>query len=290
MPNLEWEVQHDLVTPGGTVIFNVPEVGTDRLWQLLGDDYAIVPTLRATDDNISQQSGTIVHPRWKTGLIATLHVKYLKRIGGSGSRDYEPACGEDLRVMNEKLIRALDSITNLSHGNQRLIWTPSSATPISRRMLDQVVVSSWPTPSRDGPETGVTFAVETPFPYAIDFTQIATVLGGGGVTITNPGDTPMWPVIQVDAATAWTLTNDHDLDVFGNPKTIVYDSTRPGAIAYTGYAELDFFRGTIFRNGDDTDLTAGIDPIFSDFWRIMPGVNTITCDSPGTMLWNPSWA
>lgn len=282
MPNLEWEVAHDLVTPGGTVLLNQPDAGTGRTFLVRPEGYSIVPSLRVNAENISQMDGSIPHPRYKTGLVATMTVAYLINEGGTS---FEPACGADLREMHETLVRALNSIRRLGPSNQRLIWTPTGA---GRRMLNDVQLLSWLAPEKaDENESRVTFSLETPFPYAIDLTQTTTTIG----TITNPGNADFFPVMHITGG-AWTVQNASVLDRFGNPLKLVYDSTRPGAITPSGYAEVDFFRGTIFANGDGADLTAGIDPTVSDFFPMVPGSNSMSIfgGGAGSVLWNPAWA
>lgn len=296
MPNVEWSVAHDLVTPGGTVLFNQVEAAGGssaggRLWQLEHDSYAIVPTLRITTDNLSQANGSIIHPRFKTGLTATMKVTYMVKPTGADQPDYVPACGTDLREMHEALIRALDSITDLTSGTQRLIWTPDASPGIDRRMLDQVVVTGWPTAEWDITGTSATFAVESPFPYAIGYTQESTPLGA---TVVNDGTTEFTPVIKVNGpASAFTITSMTDLDQFGAPKEINYDSSRPDGVAIPGghFAEIDTFRGSIYLDGNGADLTAGLDPETTDFWRLLPGSNVLTISGAGAdMLWNQSYA
>lgn len=291
MPNLEWEVAHDLITPGGTIPFNQTDPTTHRRYQIDGDgSYKIIPSLRVTTDNRSQADGSILHPRWKTGLVATLKVQYM--IMDPAFPDFVWACEDDLRIMHEDLTRALDSIRRLSQNQQRFIWTPTGYVG-GRRMLDFVQCLAWPDPGYVAPGSEVTFALETPFPYAIDFTQQSASLPA---TITNPGTSNYNPVLQVHGFTsAFTITNTSVLDEFGNPLAIVYDATLPGAQVINAghYGEIDTYKGSIFLDGNSSDLTAGLDQGLTDFFPLAPGPNVITISgAPGgcTVLWNPAWS
>lgn len=302
MPNVEWEVQHDLNTPGGNITFNVPDPGTGYWYQLQPDVYKIVPTLRVVQDNVSQADGSVLHPRYKTGLIATMKVLFQIRKGGVGSKDYTPACEGDLRLMHENLVKALNSIRKLSQNAQRFIWTPTPIPPsgpaLSRRMLDFVQCLGWADPAFLDPGCDVTFVLESPLPYAIDFTQQSVALP---TTIVNPGTSAYDPVLKVHGGFSnFTITNTSVLDQFGNPLSIVYNSSLPGAqVVNPGhYAEIDCFRGTCFLDGSGADLTAGIDPTLTDFCQpsdggwLQPGNNVITMSGAPScdVLWNPAWS
>lgn len=292
MPNLEWEVEHQLITPEGTLTFNVPD-SSGRIYIVQPDDYSIVPSMRVTADNLSQTDGSYLHPRWKTGLTATMRVEFGVVGVGGDLPDYTPACGQDLRIMWEDLTAALDSIREqVAVNSARLIWMP---TGTGARMIDDIQTVGWPTPSFSPPGAYATFSVESPFPYAIDFTQQTTTINATTTTITNNGTADLLPVCKVFGAptSSFTLTNASVVDEFGNPLELFYDSSRPGAIAVPGggqYAEIDFFKGTIFLNGNSTDLIAGLDPTVSEFFALAKGANVITTDCDAQFLWNPAWS
>lgn len=301
MPNIEWDVAHTLLTPGGNIDINAV---AGLKFQVQADSYKIVPALRVTQDNISQADGSVLHPRWKTGLVATMRIAYwltadFESDDPNENAQDEPACGQELRLMHESLVSALNSIRRLTGAAQRLTWQPTGYGDV--RMLDQIQLLSWPDPQYDldGREASVTFAVETPFPYAIDATEIDTPIADGDTEIVaNVGNAGMSPVIIVDGpSSGFTITNLDDVDEQGNPLEVVYDSTRPGALALSGSqsCEIDFFRGTIYRGptgGPYTiNLVAGIDPTLTDYFHIVRGNNRISIAGAGcTVLSNNAWA
>jgi hypothetical protein len=77
VPNLEWSVPHTIVTPQGSLDLNVVDPASKRKYLIQGANYKIVPSLRVTQDNISQADGSVLHPRWKTGLVVTMTVEYV---------------------------------------------------------------------------------------------------------------------------------------------------------------------------------------------------------------------
>jgi hypothetical protein len=298
VPNIEWDVAMSLHTPGGNVDINTT---TGRRYIVQSDTYKIVPGLRLTDDNISQQDGSVPHPRYKTGMVATMRLAFYVNADAdtetqSPDSQSMPACATDLREMYEALSGALDSIKKFTAAEQRYIWTPSGYA--DDRMLDQIIVAAWfePQYDLDGTEASVTFAIETPFPYALDLTQQSTEVfngSGAGTTVTQNGNTGFWPVIEVPGfATDFTITNYNDLDDEGNPKAIVFDSSLPGGLPIPGghFAEIDCFRGTIFEDGDGANLIGSLDPTATDFWQLQPGPNLISIvGADCTILWNNAW-
>lgn len=295
MPNLEWGVAHSLEGPLGTLALNQTEAVTGRRYQILSGGYKIVPSLRVVQDNLSQTDGAQLHPRWKTGLVATMTIRY--QINGQGVPDYVPACGEDLRVMHEMLMRQLDSIRHLSPtADQRLHWTPTGA---GDRMLTEVQTLTWADPVWNDDGTTVTFALETPFPYAIDLTEINTPIAAGATAvITNNGSSEIRPVIEIIASgspiSTFTIVNTGVLDELGNPLEIRYDASLPGAhvIAAGHFLEIDLFKGTATLDGDvDGTYIAGIDASLSDFFPLAVGANPITIlGAAGIVKWNPAWS
>jgi hypothetical protein len=254
------------------------------------DGYKIVPTMRVTADNISQQDGSVLHPRFTSGLVATMKVRYAICPTGTYPGDVTPACDADVRLMHEHLILHLQALLRASatpNTSQRLYWFPTGLG--QSRLLQAVQTLGWVDPvvggTGDDDFTYVTFQLESPFPYAIDQTQDSTSLTGGGgpVLIPNAGDAPFFPVIQVDGPTAaFTITNTD------TGEAIVYAGT---SVASGHYAEIDFFLGTIFLDGSSTDLQASLDPTNTDFFTIAPGGSMVEIVSANAVvLSNSSYA
>lgn len=293
--NVEWDIPHELQTPAGNLVLGTPDAGTGRCYLIHPDGYEMGPTLRVTNDNKSQADGAVLHPRYKTGTVVMMTVSYavFALPLNAHTKDYEPACGAVLRAMDDALMEVLDSIRELTTSAQRLLWTPTGFG--GDKMLDDVQVLAWPVASRDGPETLQTFSLESPWPYGITATQDDTTINNGStVAVPNAGTTDTYPVFKVYGApsTAFTIT---DVDT---GLKIVYDGTRPGAIAVPGagnYAEIDTFRGTIFLNGSSTDLIAGVDPTQTDFFTITKGGDSLSLTGAGGgavlhVLSNSAWA
>lgn len=271
MPNLEWDCPHELLSPAGAVNFNTIYAGTSGpvpncIYLLQPDAYKIVPLIRVTADNISQQDGSVLHPRFISGQQATLKVMYGIFPDGVGP-EMEPACGADLRLMHEFLMVNIQSLLRVTDGvdpntGQRLIWTPTGAG--DTRILQAIQTLTWPDPSRDGQETFIEFEVESPFPYAINGTPTPLSLSSGVNTlIPNNGDAPFYPVWEVaSGVTTFTITNNDDTS-----QMITYNGASIGGTA----AEIITFDGTIFQDGSGADLSAGLDPTATDFFPIAPG-------------------
>lgn len=295
MPNIEWNVPQKISTLLGDLEFNVPNltsVGQGQTYIVMPDDYKIVPALRVTNDNLSMFDGSLLHPRWKTGLVATLKVIY--GISG-GLPDFEPACGEILREMHEELMGHLDALRELHSGvNQRYFWSPTGAP--SDRLIDDVQLLAWAEPTYDGAQTEVAFALESPFPYGIEFLQTTTSITDGNTAILfNEGSADFYPVLKVyGPATAFSVGNLNALDSDGNPMFLDYDGTLPGAhtIAVGHYIEFDFFRGTAFLDGDVDDRMAGVVPTTTDFWPLVKGSNEIFISGAPLVdvLWNNAYS
>ena len=122
-----------------------------------------------------------------------------------------------------------------------------------------------------------TLLFDSPFPYAIDFTQEDDTTSGS-IVLNNTGNTPFYPVFKVTGGGAFTLSNDT------TGFAIVYTGS------YSGYAEIDTFRNTIYENGNGANLKDGLDVENSDFFSLVPGNNVISI-SGGTVeiLWQAAW-
>jgi len=288
MSIVEWDcVPIDLVTPQGQMDWNTPAVDSDPLFLLVKESCQAVSSQRVTKDNIPQKDGSILHQRFRTGYEIALKIAYWER------KDV-PACGELLVDMHDEMMRHLRSILNESG---RVIYTP---TGHAARFFDEVRwLREVATEAQSGLTT-VTFALDSPFPYSLDFAQIETEIDTSPTTLTNNGSAPMFPVIRVDGPTCgFTIINNDNLDDQGDPKQIVYDSDFPGAqcIGSGEFAEIDTFRDVIYLNGDEDNLKPGIDVENSDFFELVVGANDIVVLGEGTepaptvtFLWQNAYA
>jgi hypothetical protein len=275
--NLEWDVPHTLTSPAGDVDMNQPgfllDDGVTHAWYLLrANPYTIIPALRATRDDLSQADGTSLQTPYISGLVASLYVEYWVSGAGLDCPD-EPACGSQLRQMDEFLTLNLNALRKQSatpDGSQRLLWQPTGV--VGRRMLTQILVAQWmdPVPFDAGGGTGmaVTFAVATPFPYALDEDAVNYDIGDGGdMLIPNDGNADYSPVILLaGSSSSFAITNEDTGEV------VSY--VGPDAVAGTG--EIDFFTANISSFG--TDLIADLDPTVTTFFTIPPGGADIAVD------------
>lgn len=283
MPNLDFDAPSQIISPRGVVSLNDMGLGSSGLWwKVLPDSYKIVPTLRFVQDNVSQQDGSVLHPRFLSGQVATFKVEY--RVATSAP-EYNGACDEDLLEMSEQMILVCNSLR--SNGptpatNQRFTWEAADSTS---RGLIRVMLLGWPDPVWTDPAWVVTVALETPFPYAIDLNQIDTPINdsGGPALVPNDGNMEFWPVIEVGPNGGFfTITNEDSGEV------VVYNGA---AIGGGDHLELDFFTGTAYLNGDSTDEIDGIDPTSTDWFTIKPdgGTNVSIVGADADVLSNNAW-
>lgn len=288
MPNIEWSVPMEIISPylPDGLLINQPMTveGLDNAFYFMvrPDGYQIVPgKFRSVIDSISQADGVSMQQPYIDGLVATMKIEYWIAVNGDIKALYPAGVVKDVgdfcldaRLMNEMLMGVLNSLrlwTTDPNTMQRYIWTP---TDTNQRLLTNVLLSSWPTPGQDPPLVSQTFSLGTPYPYAIDIDQSdPTIDDGGSLVITNEGNAHFSPVMQVQGPTTVFLITD---ELTG--ETVSYDGTRPGAVAIGGgdYAEIDFFQGSIFLNGDGADLVAGLDPVATDLFTFAPGDQTIS--------------
>ena len=291
--NPEWDVPHAIVSPKGTLEINQPgpvlSSGRFPLF-LITPPYSIVPaSLRTVVDNLSQADGVSLQPPFIGGMVATLKVTYwVQPTWDTDESRRELACGQDLREMDERLMLHLNALREFSSDPpalQQLQWSPTGAAD---RALTDILLSAWPTQDFLGGDQGgvgmdVTFAVATPFPYAVSAATVDTSIADGGTAvITNNGDAKQSPVMRAfGPSTGFAITNERTAEVLS------YDSSLPGAssIASGHYAEIDFFKGTVLLDGNpNDDLIAGLDPSVTDFFHLLPGTQTIAASGAAVLV------
>lgn len=267
-----------LLTPRGSLQFNV-ESG-DR-YMVVASGSSVAWTVRGGHDDVPQAHGSIVHPKFRTGLTLTVAVEFWT---GIGPAEGAPACGEDLDRMHQTLMLHLNELDDAD--SARWFWLPENYGDL--RLIDNIRIASVEPITFPSEQAQMSFSVESPFPYAIDFTEQQTAIPDvGSVTVTNLGTTEVWPVFRVLGPTSLFVLSSNTLG-----QQLVYDASRPGAaaIAAGDYAEIDFFRNTIYLNGDQANLKAGIDVETSDFFTLVPGANDVSLSgATATMLWNHAW-
>jgi hypothetical protein len=253
----------------GAIAFNFPQTILDPGGNPLGTGQFILDntacragvTVRATNDNIPQFDGSILHRRFLTGQQVTLRFSYWEYWEGQ-SEPSRPACDQFLQDSDDFFMRSLYG-TLVPTFDIRLFAGVSTTYP---RHLKNCSLGVAPELSTDSNGvTSVTFGLESPFPYWISDEEFEHTSFPTGIE--NDGSIPYYPVWQVEGPTDGFILEDTNTG-----KQIVYDSSLPGAVAIGGgdYVEIDTFKGTAFLNGSGADLLAGIDPDLTEFWPALP--------------------
>lgn len=291
MAIIDFSIPFELVTTEGTIWFNAgletgvvdPEDpdGWPR-WILTEEGCTSGPgSLRDSTEDSPVSNGSLLDEQLVSG--------YEVRLAGTLWENAEtPACGEmleDAWTVTSAALRALLSAAD----DTRLIWT----LPSGRRvMVEDIQIADLPQPSKvDGVLHGMTFAVRSPYPYAMDLTEVSTpLIDGDPAVIVNDGTSPYRPVFRIDgAATAFTITHAE------SGLEYVYEGAGlPGGASVPGgsYVEIDMFRlGTAFINGDGASRMASINWETSNVIELGVGTNTVeVVGAGGVMLWQPAWA
>lgn len=248
------------------------------------DGYQIVPQkFRPVVDSLSQADGSTIQPPFIDGLVATLEVAYMVCPDGTvKSKTF--ACDGDLRAMDDFLMGVLNSLRTYPAdvSTQQYLWTP---TGVTTRLLDGVMLGSWPTPdfSKGPPEVRIKFDLACPYPYALTNAPHTTVIAASSSGVApNNGNTGFLPVINIPGPfTACAFTNSANGGAFS------YDSSRPGASAVlTGHTlQIDMHEGSCLLDGNPADdYIAGLDPTVDNFFPLVPailGTNTLTVSGAG---------
>jgi hypothetical protein len=290
MSIVDWDVPFTLISDQGQLDINS---GPTSRYILDKSGCQSVAPIRATKDNIPQASGSILHKRYKTGYEIQLRMMYWEWSGAQK----KPACGGYATLMHDDLMKHLEAMLD---EDGRLLFVPEGLSDVrffeSTRWLQEVTVDA-----QSGFLT-VTFRLDSPYPYALNFTQQSDSFSSTD-TLVNGGTAEMFPVIQVAAGSsplgAFTLTNLDNLDPQGNPLKIVFNEDLPGASAIPAgsYVEIITFRNSVYLNGSGANYKPGIDVEDSDFWGLVVGSNDITIVGDGsnpnptvTILWADAWA
>jgi hypothetical protein len=267
---IEWDQPSYLNTLVGQLLVNQPIAGLGS-FMAVPSKCSVRRSLRVTSDSIPQGDGQILHRRFSNGIELTLVLELWKTVDPDPALG-EPACGTDLRLMLEHLGLYLQAVLN---GAGQWYWQPSGVSGF--RMLDAVRWLVDVSRELDSRRTTVTFTIDSPFPCFQDALQQSgsdTLIGDGGSAIlTNAGNHEAYPIIEVLSGTAaFTIINNSLVDQNGDPVQIRYDGT---GIVAPDFAEIDVFRNTIYLNGNEANLKAGIDAEETDFFVLRPGDNDV---------------
>lgn len=280
MPIDSWSIPMTLATVYGDLDLNEPaSAGQQFLVNQEGSDHW--NELRSTSQDIPQFDGSLQFERFTGGSLIRLKIE----LWFNGS----PACDSDLREMVDLLQQHLYSLIKQPMSG-RLFWTPDGAAVRLQDFIRMASRVQWAWPA--GQATSCTVLLDSPFPYAIDFTQTLTNIVASDV-LDNTGNTQMFPVFKVyGPAATFVLSNDTtDLQ-------IVFDDSLPGAAAIPGsgaYLEIDTFRSTAYMTTDGgltfSNYKPGIDVELSDFWGLYPGNNAVSLTTAPSVdvLWQAAW-
>jgi len=232
--------------------------------------------LRVTTDDVPSGDGAIFHPRFKSGY--QMHVGLQLLSSGAIAVD------STLQTLYDLLMSHLEAMIDT---DGRIQWQIAGGG--NDRMLDAIRTLEMPGPAGGLPKQ-FAFAVESPFPYALDAPQTTTTLvAATPVTVTRVGSAKkFWPVAKVNGpVTAFTLEN------LTSGEQLQYNGALPGAsaIASGHYAEIDFFKKTVTLDGNVSFLEEGVVWSGAKFWALNLGANSIKLTGAGgQLLWNEAWA
>jgi hypothetical protein len=262
-------VPFTLVTPAGNITFNAGGDGF-YLSDIQGLDGA---PLRKSSDPLPQTDASLVRRGVRSGKTVTLRGQILANGGFTVRRGLE----DTLRGYLDRLVRptAAELVSSC-----RLRYTPSGYS--DERMLDAVELLE-PVKITGTLLKEFEFTLASPYPYSKDLTQITTTIAAGGsATVTNAGNTPSYPVLQVAGSfTTATIAN----------------TTTGLAVVFTAgvvgghYAEVDTLKKTVYTDGSGANLLGNLNFASSTFWQLLPGANTVTATGAAvTVLSNNAWA
>jgi len=273
MPIADWNVAATLASVYGDLSLNA--TSGDR-YLLNNAECDMWQDVRAQLLNVPTEDGGLVQERFLTGSRLKLVVQLWEDDG--------IACDEALERMVDTLAKHAGSMLKAAMSG-RFLWDPDGAGVRLLDYMQQTERMTFKQPA--GAPMEATLLFDSPFPYAIDFTQIATNITGS-TALNNTGNTAFYPVFKVNgASSAFTLSNDT------TGLAIVYDDSLPGAAAIPGgsYLEIDTFRNTAYLNGAGANYKDGIDVEMSDFFPLWPGNNVISITGAPSVdvLWQAAW-
>jgi hypothetical protein len=280
MTVVDWTVPFTLITPQGNLELNntvtLPS-GASGIFLLNPQACQTQIPLRATDNDVPQQDGEVTHERFWRGYLMTLGIVLMENTEA-------PACDSLLQEMSDYLLRFVRSYTRPPLApDARVYWLPAGE---SERMIRNAVINEPYDPSDTDVGKMITFQLKSPYPYAWTQAETTTSLDA---TLTNSGTAEFWPVIRVYGPTSsFTITNSSVIDEFGNALQIIYSGT---AIGGGSYAEINCFDGTIYLNGDSSNLSDSINFLSTDYFWLQVGENDISIvGAAADVKWQSAWA
>lgn len=270
MAVVTWRVDFTLTSPLGTL--TIPKVMLDATRCSSGAG------LRVTDDDVPSGDGAIFHQRFKSGYQMTVGLN----LYGSAV----VMVGTELQAFYDTLMGHLDALVD---NDGRISWTVSGGND---RMLLDIRTRQMPAVSAGVPVLReFTFAVESPYPYAMDAADTTTPLPPGSTVAINRGGSAkgFFPVAKAyGPASAFSFLN------LTSGATMSYGASFPGATSLTSghYAEIDFFKKTVTLDGDVAFLSEGVDWANSDFWPLTVGSQSVkmTGAASSSLIWQAAHA
>lgn len=271
-----------LETPRGVFTFNA--YGSPSYARLTG--FSISAGVRAGVEPLAGRSGSIVPDAFRNGATPILKGEVVAREATAAlSLSKRADLLDDLRAHGVAILDA-DGI---------LRWTPSGQA--TRRMVVRCLedpqddggflktfqlafVSRSPNAEADVLKSvdtsamveGGGGAVEYPLEYPFSFGDASA---GGSAACTNAGDAPAFPVVKIYgpivSPALRNVTTGEALSL-------------PGLVLAAGdFAEVDMRAETILYNGSpDFSLIGKLDPLTSDFFALVEGLNSIVLSGSGS--------
>lgn len=266
-------IKYELETPRGTLTFNPQPIPADdylRLAEVSGLDGG---ELRTTVEPVPQRDGATVFDAYRGAMYPILR-GHIKAASLTDRRELE----DDLRGLTDSLLRA-DGI---------LRWTPTGAAQrrLTVRLLEALqiggglikefqlaLVAADPTVYAELLQTADTTALTVGgggaevFPHGFPYSY-GDYSGGGNVNVTNGGEVPSYPVVEVyGPITAPSIFN------VTTGKVVSFTAL---TIAAGDFLEVDMKAETVELNGSpDVNLIGKLDVASSEFWALEPAVNAI---------------
>jgi hypothetical protein len=270
-------IRYSLITPRGTIDFNVGEEG----YRLTNVSELDSPMLRTTTENIPQKDGAISFPAYRGSRSPTLEGQIIVRGDNLADR---VALEDNLRGCAMSLLRETGTLRfwpsdgSVRELNVRLrepLQIKSQAGVIKDFLLalvaaDPNIYEATPRVLRTPPlaSTGTPIGSTFTFPLTSQNFTFGNWENPGRVVIHNAGNETTYPIVKIYGQfTGMKVTNETTGAVMNFPTLEVPSGS---------FAELDMFNETVRYNGLITEpLLDKMDITTSDFFYLVPGDNMI---------------